>query len=163
MQNCVRLIALTMFLAGAMLASKSSAAEIGRANTLAVPAGSESIVVAWAIMPPSLAAESDVIQVQGKKKKKTSGAAPQTGAGKNGASAGNQGNRGGGNRGGGNRGRNTAIGVGVGAALLGGLIANQAAQSSRSSSASRSCTRWAYQCDEEEISWACRRFRQNCR
>ena len=155
MQNCVRLIALTMFLAGAMLASKSSAAEIGRANTLAVPAASESIVVAWAIMPPSLAAESDVIQVQFKKKKKTSGAAPQTGAGKNGASAGNQGNRGGGNRG-----RNTVIGVG--AALLGGLIANQAAQSSRSSSASRSCTRWAYQCDEEEISWACRRFRQNC-
>ncbi len=59
------------------------------------------------------------------------------------------------------RGRNfnRNVGIGVGALVLGGIIASQ---SSRASGyGGNSCRRWSYQCDQG-AGWACRNFNRNC-
>ncbi len=63
-----------------------------------------------------------------------------------------------------NTGRNVAIGVG--AAILGGIIASEAARANSRSSGGdyrggNSCRRWAFQCDDGSR-WACRNLDRYC-
>ena len=57
-----------------------------------------------------------------------------------------------------NVGRNVAIGVG--AAIIGGIVASEAARAS-SGGGGNSCRRWSYQCNDGSR-WACRNLNRYC-
>lgn len=59
----------------------------------------------------------------------------------------------------GNFGRNVAIGVG--AALVGGIIANEVYRSGGGGGGGNSCSRWNWRCNNGE-GWACRQFDRYC-
>jgi hypothetical protein len=140
----IRLSAFAIALTVGAFASGASAGELGAAQPVAGQAGSENLVLAWALSPSRLPVESDVIEVQfGKKGKGVKGpGGPGPGFAR---------------RRGSRSGRNAAIGIGIGAAFLGAIIASEAARAD----AQRTCQRWLAQCDAGR-NWACRRFDENC-